>query len=316
MAAHNALYCLTMAQAGVPGTREPLEGTYGYYAAYAEPGSDLSKIAFDPAGPSEVLNVAVKPYPSCRCSHAAIDGVSALVQQERLQPEEIESIAVMISPASYQLVGGEPEQKRRPATVVDAQFSGYFAAAVAACEPSYTWDSYGRLDDPRLQRIMDRTEVHRMETLAGLASEGDASGTGAKLDAASAVSQGRAGGAAYVGRGGGEVPIPGEPGAQHGGGGRGNGAGAGPRRAGEYHRADASATGARQRVVICRVWQEVVAAHPPTQFCLFPRGTPPGNPWQSGSASRHAPRVNTRDSPALGCAPRGRSVPPTGHAPA
>ncbi len=171
MAAHNALYCLTMAQAGVPGTRQPLEGTYGYYAAYAEPGSDLSKIAFDPAGPSEVLNVAVKPYPSCRCSHAAIDGVSTLVQQERLQPEEIESIAVMISPASYQLVGGEPEQKRRPATVVDAQFSGYFAAAVAACEPSYTWDSYGRLDDPRLQRIMDRTEVHRTETLAGLASE-------------------------------------------------------------------------------------------------------------------------------------------------
>lgn len=170
MAAHNALYSLTMAAAGVPGTGKPLEGTYGYFNAYAEPGSAADAIDLDPARAGEVLMVAVKPYPACRYSHASIDGVSALVQREALKPDEILAIDLALPANGYQLVGSQPEMKRRPATIVDAQFSVYFAAAVAASGSDYTWDSYQRRSDPTIEALMDRTTA-RAAGLPGMGAE-------------------------------------------------------------------------------------------------------------------------------------------------
>jgi len=168
MAAHNALYALTLAQAGFPGTSQPLEGRFGYYATYAEPGSDLDAIAFDADAASEVLNVGIKPYPCCRYSHGTIDGVAAIARREQLAPDEIESIEVTIPAAGFGLVGADPDQKRRPAGVVDAQFSAYFAAAATAADGAYSWDSYARLRDPRVERLMDRTTVHGDAALYGM----------------------------------------------------------------------------------------------------------------------------------------------------
>ncbi|MEK7216934.1 MAG: MmgE/PrpD family protein [Chloroflexota bacterium] len=170
MAAHNALYCLALAAAGVAGTGRPLEGTNGYFNAYAEPGSTVESIDLDPSQAGEVLTVAVKPYPACRYTHASIDGVSALVQREALTPDDILSIELALPPDGFNIVGSQPEAKRRPATIVDAQFSVYFAAAVAAAGPAYTWDSYRRLTDPTIEALMDKTTV-RPGDLTGMATD-------------------------------------------------------------------------------------------------------------------------------------------------
>lgn len=167
MAAHNALYCLVLAQAGVRGTGLPLEGRFGYYATYATEGSDLKGLNFD-GPPTQVLQVAVKPYPCCRCSHSTIDAVASIAVQEDLAPEEIESIQIAIPPVGYQLVGQQPELKRRPASTVDAQFSIYFAAAGAALERSYSWDTYKRLGDPALRGLMDRVTVSPSDEVEGM----------------------------------------------------------------------------------------------------------------------------------------------------
>ena len=170
MAAHNALYSLALAAAGVSGATRPLEGRYGYFNAYAEPGSAVEGIDLDPTRAGEVLTVAVKPYPACRYNHASIDGVSALVQREALTPDDILAIDLAMPPDGYKIVGTPPEAKRRPATIVDAQFSVYFAAAVAAAGPAYTWDSYRRLTDPTIEALMDRTSA-RAADLTGMATD-------------------------------------------------------------------------------------------------------------------------------------------------
>ncbi len=170
LAAHNALYCLVLAKAGVRGTGLPLEGRFGYYATYATEGSDLGGLSFD-GPPAQALQVAVKPYPCCRCSHAAIDAVTLLTAREDLMPEEIEAIEIAIPPVGYQLVGQQPDLKRRPPTVVDAQFSIYFAAASAALDRAYSWDSYQKLTDPRLHRLMDRVSVSPSEDIEGMGAK-------------------------------------------------------------------------------------------------------------------------------------------------
>jgi 2-methylcitrate dehydratase PrpD len=158
-AAHNALASLTLAEAGLPGTRHALEGRLGYYATYAEPGSDLDRVVLDLEHPGELLRVGIKPYPCCRWNHGTIDGITEIVRRERLDADEVESIEIALPPAAFRVVGAGPEIKRRPASVVDAQFSDYFAAAVAASGEAFSWDSYDRIHDPGLQRIMDRVTV-------------------------------------------------------------------------------------------------------------------------------------------------------------
>jgi 2-methylcitrate dehydratase PrpD len=166
LAAHNAVVALTLAQAGVPGSQGALEGRFGYFATFAEPGGDLESINFDLEAPGEVLNVGMKPYPCCRYSHGTIDGVASLVREQGLQAAEIESIAVTLPPAGFALVGASPESKRRPAGLVDAQFSVYFAAAVAASGRPYSWDSYALLNAADVQRAMDRVNAAPSESLA------------------------------------------------------------------------------------------------------------------------------------------------------
>jgi 2-methylcitrate dehydratase PrpD len=168
MAAQNAIVALLMAGAGVPGAARPLEGRFGYFAVFAEPGSRVDDVVLDLEAPSEVLRIGIKPYPCCRYSHGTIDGVREIVLQERLKPEDIEAIEVRLPVAGYRLVGAEPATKRRPPSLVEAQFSAYFAAAVAASDQPYSWDSYTRLAEPRLQQVMDRVTVTASESLTDM----------------------------------------------------------------------------------------------------------------------------------------------------
>ncbi len=171
LTAHNALYSLAFARAGLQGTRQPLEGRYGYYATFAEPGSDLTKATDGLGQRFEALYTALKPYPCCRFNHAAIDAVVNIVKREAVRPEEVERIDVFIPSTNYQLVAEPVEVKRRPRGIVDGQFSVYFAAAIAAVEHGYTWESYQRLDDSLVQRLMEQTSAHPSDGLLEMSAQ-------------------------------------------------------------------------------------------------------------------------------------------------
>jgi len=171
LAAHNAIYALTMAQEGVRGARQPLEGTYGYLRSYAEGVADPSRALGD-VGEGDrvwhVLRTAVKPYPSCRYNHAVVDALVSLARRTPLTPAGVEGVEVVLPPVGYALVAVPPEGKRRPRTSVDAQFSVYFAAAVALLEGGLTWQSYRRLSDPQVVALMDRVVAREDPSLKGM----------------------------------------------------------------------------------------------------------------------------------------------------
>lgn len=171
LTAHHALYSLAFARAGLQGTRRPLEGRYGYYVTFAEPGSDLTKATDGLGQRFEALYTALKPYPCCRFDHAAIDAVVNIVKREAIRPEEVERIDVFIPNTNYQLVAEPVEVKRRPREIVDGQFSVYFATAIAAVEHGYTWESYQRLDDSLVQRLMEQTFAHPSDDLIEMSAQ-------------------------------------------------------------------------------------------------------------------------------------------------
>jgi 2-methylcitrate dehydratase PrpD len=80
----------------------------------------------------------------------------------------VEGVEVVLPPVGYALVAVPPEGKRRPRTSVDAQFSVYFAAAVALLEGGLTWQSYRRLSDPQVVALMDRVVAREDPSLKGM----------------------------------------------------------------------------------------------------------------------------------------------------
>ena len=168
LAAHNAIYSIAMARHGFLGAIRPLEGRFGYFFSYSAHGWDPAQIS-GLGTDFEVMSTGVKPYPCCRYNHGVIDAVAGLVREHRVSPDDIASMDVYISPMAHTLVGEPEGLKRRPTTVVEGQFSGYFASAVAAVEGGYSWQSYDRLQDPRVHALMGITTCHPTPEIKGMA---------------------------------------------------------------------------------------------------------------------------------------------------
>ncbi len=170
LTAHNAIYSLVFARRGFQGSSMPLEGSFGYFPTYVVDGYDLGLATAGLGQEFEVLRTAVKPYPCCRYSHTTIDGVIDAMNRKGLKAKDIRKIDINLSGTGYSIVAGTSEVKRRPKTIVDAQFSVFFAAAIAVLEGNYTWQSHDRIHDPEVAAIADKTEVSPSKELDDWAS--------------------------------------------------------------------------------------------------------------------------------------------------
>lgn len=166
---HSALcgvIAATLAREGYVGAAEPLEGKWGFLHAYA-PAADATK-AVDGLGRRwETMNIGVKPYPSCRYSHAPLDGLIELVRAHAIKPDEVEEISVAVPEPGWKIIGDPEPAKQAPKSVVDGQFSMAFCAAVALRTGGLVWDDYAKhLGDPATLALCKkvRTSVDRQIT--------------------------------------------------------------------------------------------------------------------------------------------------------
>jgi 2-methylcitrate dehydratase PrpD len=161
-ASMNGLVSAVMAAKGFRGTAEPIEGKAGFLRAYA-PDADFDKATEALGERWETLAVAVKPYPSCRYGHAAMDALIALRAERGIDYRDIESVEIGLPRTGWNLIGDSDAEKQSPKNYVDGQFSMPFVAAVALREGGMSWDDYEKhiTDDDTLalcKRI--RTVVH------------------------------------------------------------------------------------------------------------------------------------------------------------
>jgi 2-methylcitrate dehydratase PrpD len=157
-AAMNGLIAATLASEGFRGAMDAIEGIHGFLKAYSD-GSDPTAAVRDLGTNYETLKIGLKPYPGCRYTHAALDGLIALRVEHGLSPSNVEAVHIGLHPNGIRLTGAPLAEKRRARTVVDGQFSMPFAAAVALDQGSFGWDDYARLGDPVIEALCDRIDV-------------------------------------------------------------------------------------------------------------------------------------------------------------
>ena len=117
------------------------EGQWGYLHSYAS-GGNIKK-AIDGLGEKfETLNLGVKPYPSCRYSHAAIDGLIELKKELNFSSEDLDDVDIGLSETALNIIGYPLNDKQNPKSIVDGQFSMPFCAAVTVKSGGLQWDDY------------------------------------------------------------------------------------------------------------------------------------------------------------------------------
>jgi 2-methylcitrate dehydratase PrpD len=154
-AATNGLMAATLVREGFKGAAEALEGKHGFLRAYA-PNPKPERVVQDLGTVFELMNTAVKPYPSCRYGHAGIDAALALRAANDLKPQEITAIRLGLPKSGMILVGDPPEKKANPQNVVDGQFSGPFVVSAALATGAMGWDSYGLLQDETIRGLLPK----------------------------------------------------------------------------------------------------------------------------------------------------------------
>jgi len=149
------LAAATLAREGFKGAADALEGKHGFLNAYA-PSPNAARAVQGLGTEFELMQTAVKPYPSCRYGHAGIDAALMLRAEHAIDPATIERVTLGLSEAGMLLIGAPAAKKADPQNVVDGQFSGPFVIAAALATGGMGWDSYALLHDPRIRALLSR----------------------------------------------------------------------------------------------------------------------------------------------------------------
>ena len=168
-AGHAGITAAHLAHAGFSGPATVFEGRLGALHAYSD-ASDAALLLADLGEPLQVMRVSIKPYACCRYNHGLIDCVLDLARTHRVSPDDVARVRLGVLSGGALLVADPIEQKRAPESVVDAQFSAPYAAAVALVLGSGGLDAYApeHLHDPAIRKLGSGRQYASREVAATL----------------------------------------------------------------------------------------------------------------------------------------------------
>jgi 2-methylcitrate dehydratase PrpD len=167
MVAEAGVRAAWLAQAGVTGAINAIEGKNGFFAVYESGDYDAAKLTDGLGSRFEIDLVGFKRYPICGMSHPAVDAMRELIGENGFGPDDVESVQVFGSKFVKDMVGRAYAPGKNPE--VDAQFSlSYCLAAVLLTgnmrltdlKPEHTLSAERRA-------WADRIPIHLEETLKG-----------------------------------------------------------------------------------------------------------------------------------------------------
>src|ERR1700742_1872310 len=156
-AAMNGVIAATLARNDFIGSTEAVEGKHGLLVGYSD-NPHPEKAVAGLGSTYETMKIGVKPYPSCRYTHAAIDALLAMRREHNLTPDQVRKVEVGLHRNGITLTG-DAATKRHPTSIVGGQFSMYFTGAVALDQGAFGWDDYSRLGDKAGDALADKSAV-------------------------------------------------------------------------------------------------------------------------------------------------------------
>jgi 2-methylcitrate dehydratase PrpD len=156
-AAMNGVIAATLARDGFIGSTESVEGKHGLLVGYSDDAHPDKAVA-GLGKVYETMKIGVKPYPSCRYTHAALDALIAMRRAHNLTPDQIKRVEIGLHRNGITLTG-DAATKRHPTSIVGGQFSMFFTGALAIDQGRFGWDDYQRLGDTAINAIADKIDV-------------------------------------------------------------------------------------------------------------------------------------------------------------
>jgi 2-methylcitrate dehydratase PrpD len=150
-AARNGVLAARLACEGLTATETALDGKQGFVAAF---GGDALTPALDGLGQRWHLlesGLAIKPYPSCAFTHAAVEGLIELRRQHALTPADVAGVEIGVSRVVPDVLAYSV-----PATALERKFSMQFCAATALVEGGLDFRAFqdGEVRDPMVRALM------------------------------------------------------------------------------------------------------------------------------------------------------------------
>lgn len=169
--AHAGMTASMMAGLGYEGDRDTLDTQPGFLEAQGYRGGDRAAITADLGGTWWITETSVKPYPSCRYSHAAIDALRGLQRRRRLAADDITGIEVRLSPAAYSISQfREPHREISDDHVAPyaVQFNMPTLAALALLDvpPGPAWHTPEVFDAPEVRALAAKVTITEDPVLA------------------------------------------------------------------------------------------------------------------------------------------------------
>lgn len=158
LAARSGVEAALLAADGYRGTEDGIAGQRGFLAAYS--GGPRPDRLLEGWGdwPLEVAATSVKAHTCCRYNQGPIDTLLAIRSAHDLAGDEVEDVLIGVPSVAVDIVAEPVGAKRRPRSVVDAQFSLHYGAAVALARGRAGLAEYRTeaLDDKDVLELADR----------------------------------------------------------------------------------------------------------------------------------------------------------------
>lgn len=160
-AACAGVHAAALAEAGFRAPASIVEGRFGFLHAYS--GNAATAPLTRRGDGFELLQTGIKPHACCRYMQAPIDATLALRAAHGIDPAAVARIEVGLVAAGFPIVCEPAEQKRRPRSVVDQQFSLPFGIAVALARGAASPAEFvpETSDDATIAALMDRVVATR-----------------------------------------------------------------------------------------------------------------------------------------------------------
>ncbi|MFH1651000.1 MAG: MmgE/PrpD family protein [Chloroflexota bacterium] len=149
-----------LAQIGITGPKEVLQGDCGYYHVH-EPEHDLAPLTHNLGKVFYGPQTSVKIYPSCRGGHPIMDAALDIVTANDIRPGDVAAIDIVLSPYGYSLICKPEADKSFPKTHVDAQFSAAYMVALMVLKRTAWFEDFSEeaIKDPKIHRLLEITKT-------------------------------------------------------------------------------------------------------------------------------------------------------------
>jgi 2-methylcitrate dehydratase PrpD len=148
-----------LADFGLTGAKNILLGKYGLYPLYLRGNFHPDLLTEGLGQRFEILNATTKFYPCCQGNHAAIYGAGQLADEQTIKSEEIDRATIRTNTFFATILG--TQDKVRPQSVHDAQFSYYYTVASMLVRGRVGLEdfTYEAIADPAVLSIAERITV-------------------------------------------------------------------------------------------------------------------------------------------------------------